>query len=179
MPSSRLPPSVASSGADPLAAGGRAGQGRVSERLLLQPHWSPPELHAYAAAPQPPRPPAPMARDAAPVAATTARPVPTLQSPAASGRYGLFTLSISMSYSCREKGGREGQGVDGQAAQPRLSGARLQALASVWHGRRKRRRRAAPGAQQPPNPAPLHLRLAWLMPTMQMFMSRAEERACR
>ena len=44
--------------------------------------------------------PAPMASETAPVAATIAQPVATEKSPAASGRSGLLTRSISISYSC-------------------------------------------------------------------------------
>lgn len=65
---------------------------------------------------------APMASEAAPLAATIARPVPKEKSPAASGRYGLLMRSISTSYSCsttsdgREKASllREGGGASGR-----------------------------------------------------------------
>ena len=60
-------------------------------------------LYSYTASPSInyPTPPAPIASEAAPVATTSAQPVDTEKSPAASGRYGLFTRSISMSYSCK------------------------------------------------------------------------------
>lgn len=121
--------------------------------------------------------PAPMASEAAPVATTSAQPVATEKSPAASGRYGLLTRSISMSYSCRE--GQPWKAFGGRAfgkegAAPYMRQA-VSASAAVLLIKIK-----TDAAQQPLSAAASvsTRQRAWLIPTIEMFISSAAAMAC-